>query len=83
MEQETQPTETPKPSKKQLVIQRLFMAIALFLTFLGIDHYTFNWISGGATVTVTDSTIVVKEVSPTDTTKPIYIDTTKKDTVKK
>ena len=56
----TQPT-TPKKSYK-----KFFVLIALILGLLGIDHYTYHFVSGGVDVTVTDSTIVV--TAPIDTT---------------
>ena len=69
--------DNPKPKRNWG--KKIFAAIALVLALLGIDHYTWHWVSGGVDVTVTDSTVVVAPA--TDTAKAAVIDTTKKDSV--
>jgi len=54
--------ETPK--KNYFAIKNLFWAIVIVLGLFGLDHYTFNLVSGGS-VTVTDSTIVVAPIADT------------------
>ena len=76
---ETQSTpEKPKSSLKK----KLFYVIGIILGFLAIDHYTFNYVSGGVAVevTVTDSTIVS---TASVVATPIVLDTTQSDTTKK
>lgn len=63
-------TET-KPKKS--IATKIFVVIAIVLGLLGIDHYTYHWVSGGVDVTVTDSTLVVAPSIDTTT-----VDTTKK-----
>ena len=63
-------TETPKPKKS--IAKKIFVVVAIVFSLLGIDHYTYHWVSGGVDVTVTDSTLVVSPIADTtaaDTTK--------------
>ena len=72
-------TPTPKSNFK-----KFFWIVALILGSLGIDHYTFHWVSGGADVTVTDSTIVITPIVDTpQVVAPFAVDTVKSDTTKK
>lgn len=81
----TEQTTEQKPKKK--IGKKIFIVIAFVLALLGIDHYTFSWVSGGVDVTVTDSALAASptpEVSPADTSKPVMPpDTAKTDSVKK
>ena len=76
---------TPTAGKKKTSItKKIFVVIALVLGLLGIDHYTYNFAGIGASVTVTDSTLVVAPIVEADTAKNILpLDTAKKDTTKK
>ena len=63
--------------------KKLFILIGLVLALLGLDRYTFNWVSGGTTITVTDSSIIaapiVDSVASASDSFPIAgSDTTKK-----
>jgi len=59
----TSSTTTTTPPKRNYT-KMVFMAIGFVLALLGTDHYTTQWISGGAEITVTDKNIVI---SPIDT----------------
>ena len=77
----TEQTSTPTPETKTSIAKKFFIVVAFILGALGIDHYTFHYVSGGAEVevTVTDSTITSSVV----VAEPVAVDTTKVDTTKK
>ena len=75
----TNETETPKPKKS--IAKKVFWIIAIVLGLFGIDHFTYNFAGIGASVTVTDSTVVVAPI--VDTTPVAVEDTTAKDTTRK
>lgn len=72
----TDTVTTPAPKKSN---KRLFVIIALILGALGIDHYTFHYVSGGADVVVTVNDSTISATAHIDTTITIA----KKDTTKK
>ena len=77
---DTQSTPSPKSS----LTKKFFWIVAIVLGALGIDHYTFHYVSGGVdvAVTVTDSTVVAD--THIDTTITIAkSDSAKADTTKK
>ena len=77
-------TSTSTPTSPKKSYKNLFVVIAIILGALGIDHYTFHYVSGGVdvAVTVTDSTIVAD--THIDTTITIAkSDSAKADTTKK
>jgi len=59
-EQTSTPSTPSTPEKSKISLKKkIFIVIAFVLGALGIDHYTFNYVSGGVNVevTLTDSTI--------------------------
>ena len=77
-------TSTSTPTSPKKSYKNLFVVIAIILGALGIDHYTFHYVSGGVdvAVTVTDSTVVANANVDTTITL-VKADTTKADTTKK
>jgi len=77
-------TSTSSSASPKSNFTKIFWIIGIVLGLLGIDHYTFNYVSGGVdvAVTVTDSTIVAD--THIDTTITIAkSDSAKADTTKK
>lgn len=77
-------TSTPESPKQSSWKKKFFWIVAIVLGALGIDHYTFHYVSGGVdvAVTVTDSTVVA--TANVDTTITLVTaDSTKVDTTKK
>lgn len=58
---------------KNKIIKKVFIAIAIILGFLGLDHFTYNWVSGGGAITVTDSSIVITPIHTDTTTHRIAV----------
>jgi formate/nitrite transporter FocA (FNT family) len=56
------------------ITKKIFIVVAFVFAILGIDHFTYNFAGIGASVTVTDSTIVV---APTPDTTTIADTTTR------
>lgn len=79
----TETTSTPEKPKSSIT-KKLFYVIAIILGLLGIDHFTYHYVSGGTDVevTVTDSTII-STASVVATPTVAVIDTARKDTTKK
>ena len=77
-------TSTSTPTSPKKSYKNLFVVIAIILGALGIDHYTFHYVSGGVdvAVTVTDSTIV-GNVNVDTTITIATSDSAKADTTKK
>ena len=73
----TEQAEQPKPKKS--ITKKVFWIIAIVLGLFGIDHFTYNIAGIGASVTVTDSTIVVAPIIDSI----VAVDKTKADTTKK
>lgn len=77
-------TDQTTPSKpKSSIAKKFFLAVGIIFALLGIDHFTYNFVSGGAEVevTVTDSTISVT-AADTSSATIAPVDTAKKDTAK-
>lgn len=66
----------PAPKKSN---KKLFVIIAIILGALGIDHYTFHYVSGGVDVAVTIADSTISASAHIDTTITI----SKKDTTNK
>jgi hypothetical protein len=73
---------TSAEPKKNPLMKKIFIGIGIIFGLLGIDHFSTKWVSGGATITVTDSTIVVSPIVDTIVATPLVVDTAKKDTTK-
>lgn len=76
--------ETTKKPVFKITKKKIIIAVSVLLALFLTDHYSFNFISGGAdepTIEVTVTDTIVEEVLPvTDTVKlPVEVkDTTKK-----
>ena len=71
-------TNTETPKKKNSITKKIFVVVAIVLGLLGVDHLTYNFAGIGASVTLTDSTLVVAPIVDSI----VAVDTTKADTAK-
>lgn len=72
-------TNNTTPTPKKSIAKKVFAVVALVFVLLGIDHFTYNFAGIGASVTLTDSALVVAPIVDSI----VAVDTTKADTMKK